>query len=196
MSAITTKPLTMGQLNHILDGLEAEQNWNYLAITLLLMKATRVGDLLTTITIGDIWDQDGQIRENLEYSEGKTGKKRIIPIKGDRLIRALNEVYKMVHKRATTDNVFYSRKAKGRFTNSPISNLAVNQNLQKFVGQCKITEVSSHAIRKTACRMLFESGVPIEVISELLNHSDSRTTRTYICVTSKDVSKALTLLEF
>lgn len=195
MCAVTTKPLKMEQLTHILNGMEKSGDCNYYAITLLLMKATRVGDLLNTITIEDVYTESGELRENLEYNEGKTGKKRIIPIKGERLVNALNSVYQNIKHRKRTDHLFYSRKAKGKYVNSTISNLAVNQNLQKFVGQCGIEEVSTHAIRKTASRHLFDSGVPIETISELLNHSDCKISFRYIGINSTDISKALSFLE-
>ncbi len=195
MSAITTKPLTMTQMNYIIESLESKKNWNYLAITLLLMKATRVGDLLNTITIEDVYTVNGEVRSDLQYYEGKTNKHRIIPIKGEKLINALTEVYKTISRRKRTDNLFYSRKSTGQFVNSTISNFAVNQNLQKFTGDLGIEAVSTHAIRKTACRHLFDIGTPIEVISNLLNHSDCRVTRTYLQINYEDVVKALSNLE-
>ena len=197
MCAVTTKPLKMEQLNHVIDSLEQDANWNYLTITLLLMKATRVGDLLKTITIGDVYDEKGNVRETLEYNEGKTGKHRIIPIKGDRLIHALNKVYQnnRLSTRPRDAGLFYSRKAVGRFDGCTISNVAVNANLQKFVGECGIEAISSHAIRKTSVRFMFENGTPIEVISRILNHSSSEVTYRYICINNQDVNKTLSLLE-
>ena len=194
MSCKFTKPLKEEQINYVLKALEAEKNYNLLAITSLLMKATRVSDVRETITIADVYTMDGKIRDEIVYNEAKTGKKRIIPTKGKLLRVALTEVYKTIEKKDRSCNLFYSRK--GKYSNTVISTVTVNRNLKKFVGQCGIEEISSHAIRKTACRLLLDGGVNVAVISKLLNHASQEVTFRYLGINSEDTMEALSLLEF
>ena len=196
MSAVATKPLSIDQFKAISEDLLKNDKVEILAISLLLMKATRIGDLLNVLTINDVFTVDGKVRNQIEYSEGKTKKRKILEINGNLLISTLEKLYTKVSHRSRTDNLFYSRKATGNLTNTPMTNITVNRNLQKYVGMWGIGEISTHALRKTACRYLFDSGKPIETIQKLLNHSNSRITERYICVNSADVSDAQKLLDF
>lgn len=186
----TTKPITAEQLTQVIDHLDTQTR----TITLLLMKATRIGDLLNNVNITDVYTVDGCIRPELIYNEGKTGKQRVIPLKGDRLLDGLRSLWDTdlsARPYETTTHLFYSRKATGRLKNTTLTNITVNRRLQSIaVGNWGIEEISTHAIRKTAARNMLDNGCPIEVISEMMNHSDVKTTRTYLQINNKDVIAA------
>lgn len=195
---IATSPIQLDKLEAILDNFEAKENWNYLAVTLLLMKATRVGDMLNVVKIKDVYTQEGEVRDELRFNEGKTGKLRIIKLKGVRIRKALAEVYAQnLQLKDRELNCFYS--VKGRYNNTPISRFAYNHNLKREALNVGIPEeevLSSHSIRKTACRVMFDNGIPIEVIMKVLNHRNPDVTRRYIGINSQDVDKAMEFLEF
>jgi len=194
MACIATKPLKEDQIFGIINKLAENYDYNLLAITGLLMKATRIKDVLRTIRIEDVYTNSGEVREELQYKEVKTKKPRIIPLQGKFLRIALEEVYKLIKHRNRNENLFYSQK--GKFSGTPISTVTVNRKLKRFINFLGIEEISTHAIRKTACRLMYKKGMSLTTISELLNHSDTKITARYICVNQEDIAEAYKLLEF
>lgn len=183
-----TKPLKIEQLTNVVDHLDNQTR----VITLLLMKATRVGDLLNVLRITDVYHESGSIKPELVYHEGKTGKLRVIPLVGDRLLNSLRSLWDTDlcnREYSKSTHLFYSRKRK------PLCTITVNRRLQNFVGEWGIEEISTHAIRKTAARNMLDNGARIEHISEMMNHSDVKTTRTYLQINNDDVIKAYAYLE-
>ncbi len=194
MACVKTLPLKEYQIKGVLSSLKNEGDFNMLAVVSILMKGTRISDVLNTIKIKDVYTESGEVRDDIMFFEVKTGKERIIEVNGELLRLSLEMVYKMISKKDRNLSLFYSRK--GRFSNTPMSTITVNRNLKKFIGEFDIEAISSHAIRKTASRLLYEKGVNITTISELLNHSNTKVTAKYICVNTLDVKNALSLLEY
>ena len=194
---IATKPMKLDELKEIVNHYIQSNDLNYAGITLIMGKATRIGDVLHTITVDDVYDQAGNVRDAITYIEEKTSKKRIITVSGSPTLRKVLESLYAFHNYPRRDcNLFYSRKHEN-YT-KPISITHVNRKLKEVAESLGlvIDQISTHAIRKTGARAMFESGVPIEVIGDVLNHSDTKTTRIYICCNSKDVEKAMEVLAF
>lgn len=194
MSGITTTPITKDQVIMVMNSFDSKGDWNMLAITSLLMKATRINDLLNTITIGDVYDNSGKLREELNYVESKTKKPKTIILKGKLLEKSLTELYPSLSKKDRTCNLFYSRK--GRYSNTVMSKTNVNRKFKSFVGMFGIEALTSHAVRKTCGRLMYEAGVSITDICEIYNHSSPKISYKYICVTPNHIKKALSVLEF
>lgn len=194
MACKKTKPLSENQIIPLMDEMKARQDYNILAITALLMKATRVADVINTLKISDVFTETGDLREEIVFKESKTGKDRIIPIKGKLLTLALKNVYKSIKNKDRSSCLFYSQK--GKFSNKPMVTTTVNRQLKKFVGMFGIEEISSHAIRKTACRLMLDRGINVAMISDILNHSNPKITYKYLGILSEDTKKALAVLEF
>lgn len=49
----------------------------------------------------------------------------------------------------------------------------------------------NHSLRRTFGRTLWEEGVPIELIAQILGHAETRMTRRYLALDLKDMSKAI-----
>ena len=52
----------------------------------------------------------------------------------------------------------------------------------------------NHALRRTFGKTLWRNGVPIEKISELMGHEDTRTTRHYLALNQDDMTEAMRVL--
>ena len=59
------------------------------------------------------------------------------------------------------------------------------------IGEEVGVKVSPHRLRHTAATLMLNEGVPIEAISRVLGHSDSRTTRVYAKVLDRSADAAL-----
>ena len=60
----------------------------------------------------------------------------------------------------------------------------------------KMVASSRVSFRKYGARWMFDNGVDIEVISQVLNHSTVKETRTYLDIKTKDVERAMKILEY
>jgi integrase len=198
MAAITTTPVTRNQINNVIEDLRTNENHNYLAITLLMLKATRIGDILNTIKLKDVFTQSGSLRSKISYEEEKTGKRRVIVISDSNLLmEALENVWienKLDERDYETSGIFYSRKARGKYKNSTISNINVNRVLNRYVGKWGIEQLTTHSIRKTAGMLMLEAGHSTEIISRVYNHSSTAVTRLYLMINEKEVQDAMSCL--
>jgi integrase len=195
MSAITTTPLNKNQITNVINDLHEQEQWNYLAITLLLMKATRIGDVVNTINLKDVYQKNGSLKSKIVYNEQKTGKRRVITISDSNiLMEALENVWitnKLADRDYDTSKVFYSRKAIGKFKHSTISNITVNRVLSQYVGKWGIEQLTTHSLRKTAGMMMLEAGYSTEIISRVYNHSSTAVTRVYLMINEKEIEDAM-----
>lgn len=186
----TTTPLSLEQVVYILDELNDVRDYRMVALVSLLFRCVRIGDALRTITIADIFNQDGSIKSELNYTEEKTGKSRIIPLQGDRLTTALELLYPTIKHKNRDSTLFYAAK----LINKPLSDSGVKSILNKFVGKRGITQCSPHSLRKGGARTMHNKGVSISKICNVLNHHSQKTTEIYIGITSEDVAEAMEVL--
>ncbi len=186
----TTSPLTIVQFEYILDELKDSGDYRMIILVSLLFRCVRIGDALRTLTISDMYSEDGSIKPELNYKEEKTGKQRIIPLKGDRLIEGLELYYPVIAKKSPEAPLFYSAKQ----ISKPLSDSGVKFILKTFVGKRGIAQCSPHSLRKGGARTMHERGVSINKISNVLNHHSQRTTEIYIGITSEDVAEAMEVI--
>lgn len=185
------KWLNRNQKNNLLrfieDSQEKEKNlWKYARnraiISLMLLAGLRIGEI-TSLEIADI------NRGFILVREGKGNKSRLIPINKD-LSDILNDWLKV---RDTKDHIetpllFTSQKG-GPLTVSGINNL-----FERIRGKTQLSFLTPHVLRHTFGHDLAVKHTPIQVIAELMGHSDLETTRNYILAGEDEKRKAVELL--
>ena len=90
----------------------------------------------------------------------KNRKKSYLPI-SDTLAEELNKLYIL----KTSDYVFVNP-----LTNKPYVN--IRNTYTKVLKQAKITNFNFHSLRHTACTRMLEKGVEIDVVKEIMRHSN------------------------
>lgn len=185
-----TSPISLDQFNYIIDELEDKQDYRMIALVSLLFRCVRIGDALRTITIEDVFEEDGLIKKQLYYKEEKTGKIRIIPLQGEKFIEALQKYFPTISRKDRTAPLFYSAKR----INKPLSDSGVKAILNTFKGKRGIKQCSPHSLRKGGARTMHEKGISISKICNVLNHHSQQTTEIYIGITSEDVAQAMEVL--
>lgn len=184
--------LTKKQYDYIVESFLQKDDFRMAIITMLLFQCVRVGDVIKTLKIEDIYTSFGEVRERIRFNEQKTGKsKTILSGKpGSRLNRALSIYYKKIEHLPRYCPMFYN------YQGFPITDDGVGFLLRKFVGKMEIEQCSAHSFRKAGAKYLHSKGIDIEVISQILNHYSVSTTRVYLDVKEKEVEKCMEMLVF
>ena len=146
--------------------------------TILVLEANlgcRIGDILkltaeSFVCDGGIW--------KINITEQKTGKHRcfIVPAPVKKFIDKW-----MKSKDITTGKLF------------TVSAQAVWKVLRQATSYLSLDDISTHSMRKYCAENVYrESGSDIEVVCEFLQHSDTKTTRTYLRRSDAQLEKAIT----
>ncbi|WP_439887732.1 tyrosine-type recombinase/integrase [Pseudomonas sp. MBLB4123] len=138
-----------------------------------LQVALRITDLLT-ITMQEA--STGRVI----IKEGKTGKTRSIKL--NEKAQAIAQRRKASHPHHTYLFEVESNRASGK----PVSRVAVAKAF-KAVGDELGIALGTHSMRKTRGWVMHSSGVSIEVICKVLNHSSPAITMHYLGLTQHDI---------
>lgn len=138
-----------------------------------LQVALRISDLLQ-ITMAEA--MSGQ----LKVIEGKTGKTRSIKL--NEKARQIVATRKQSHPDATYLFEVDSNRAKGK----PVSRVSVAKAF-KAVGDEIGINLGTHSMRKTRGWLMHQSGVSIEMICKVLNHSSPAITMFYLGITQDEI---------
>ena len=137
--------------------------------------AFRISDLLSIQM-----DAADLSRRELTIVEGKTNKKRTV-----RLNKTACEIILRRKEANPSDKyLFQSHSNRGRHLNKPISRTSVARVFKEIGGIMNI-KLGTHSMRKTRGYMLHKSGVSIEQICRVLNHSSTSITMGYIGLTAE-----------
>ena len=185
-----TTPITKEQFDFILNEFSDRNDIRMQIICHLMYRAIRIGDILNTIRIQNVFEHNGTLRDRIEFREEKTEKLRTVPIRGEKFISALNKYYPSIKTFQKDSSLFYTEK-----TGEPLQDSGVKKLLRYFVGKRNITQCSPHSFRKGGARFMFENNVRIENISDVLNHHSTRVTELYISITPRDIEKSMACLE-
>ena len=115
-------------------------------------------------------------------SEGKTGKKR--------QIRLNSKVLEIIERRKKErpDDIYlfqaHSNRTSGKI--QPISRYSVSRAI-KDVGDRLGLTINTHSMRKSRGWAMYSDGVPVEMISKVLNHSAPSVTMAYLGITKQEV---------
>ncbi len=149
-----TTRITQEQFIYMLDELQDKNDFRMIALISLLYRCVRIGDAIETLTIADLYEEDGTIKSEIHYKEQKTHKERILNISGSRFIEALREYYPTLCNKQRERKLFYQQKNKS----VPLSASGVKSILAKFVGKRGIEQCSPHSLRKGEARAMHDNG--------------------------------------
>ena len=149
-----------------------------------LPRLERVRDLflfqcLTGLSFGDMMSltQDDVVRENgqsyIIKRRQKTDVEQIIPL--------FDEASLIISKYAEKNKVFPG-----------FSNQRMNSYLKELAVACDINkELSSHIGRHSFATLLLTQGMPLESVSHMLGHADTKTTKIYAKIVNEKLSNDL-----
>jgi integrase/recombinase XerD len=148
---------------------------------------------ICSLTVGDVIDGDGNIKEQviLKSNQTKGNKCNSIYFSGfvrDEIGNYLSKYSRL--KERTTERLIQSQKG-GGFSSQTLQNLF--KHLYKSVG---LDDCSSHSGRRTFITTLSERGISVRVIQELARHSDLGTTQRYIDVSVDKLKNAVETVSY
>lgn len=155
----------------------------YLLFSMGITSAFRISDLLD-LRLGDLFDEDLNIKERVRKKERKTGKYKefIITKKTREALEAYKNEYGIVDLRHP---VFF-----GIYRSNVISRQWARKVLSEAVSDCGIKEAfGSHGLRKTWGTLAFKSGVSLDMIAIYLNHRNISTTKRYLGLEQEDIDE-------
>ena len=153
--------------------------------TLGINSALRISDLLE-ITVSEVVDENGKVRERLKVQESKTDKYKDFPFT-HKVQEALTE-YIAITK--PTGVLFPSKKRSGTKGSGAVGRGQINKILSDAAIEIGIKEnIGSHSMRKTWAAMALDKGVPLVKIMTYLNHSSEKDTLRYLGITQDDMDE-------
>ncbi len=150
----------------------------------------RISDLLTLSWDMLLYEECFTIREK------KTGKRRVVKINHE-FQRHINNCYRALGIKEDTEKCFLSQK-KMVYSIQRI-NTILNQIKKEY--NLKIQNFSTHTMRKTFGRKVFESAgenanLALVRLSELFNHSNVAITKIYLGIRQEELLETYDLLDF
>lgn len=139
--------------------------------------ALRISDLLN-IRLDDIHG------DTLPLREAKTGKQRTIKL-NEKALEVVNR------RRSLGDEYLFQANSRNVKAVKPVSRQYIARAF-KDVGDHLGLNLSTHSMRKTRGYHLHKSGVGIELICKMLNHSSPAITLRYIGITQEDINQTYT----
>ena len=197
-SRIEDKYLEKEELQTLVDASQDCQHWNYF-IQFMALSGVRVGELIA-LKDSDIDQEYIHIRNTYEINvdEVDTPKTdssdRDIYIRKElqsliKEIRLWQKKYRMEH--GIRSDLFICN-SKGGYINYYSFNKYLSELSERTIGR----KVTTHALRHTAASLLIADGVPLETVSRMLGHIDSKVTKEiYFHVTKKLRNKDNEFLE-
>lgn len=174
---------------------------NYMMFVVNINNACRISDLLT-LTIGDVLDANGKVRDRLFIRESKTKKTRYIffgPSSKEAILQYLNALpeYKL------TDHLFASRQ-KGTGEAKAISRCQawrIIHNMGIAISKDKEEQLhlGTHSMRKTFGYQKIQQNpkdqMVVAQVSEMFNHSSMNTTYRYLGIDTETMEQFCTTNE-
>ena len=144
---------------------------------------------LAGLTRGDVFDEVGDVREQLILSaaQSKGGKTRTVYL-NQRLRRTLVEYGDTIKLMDPQRALFVSQKG-GHFSANTMYQLFLD-----IYKACGLKDASSHSGRRTYITRLANKGVGVRLLAALAGHAHISTTQRYIDVNSDQLSQAVELL--
>ncbi|MBA7708903.1 Tyrosine recombinase XerC [subsurface metagenome] len=159
---------------------------DYLLFVFGINSGLRIGDLLS-LKLGDVKDSRGDLKDDLDIREQKTGKTRKVFF-NKQIKEALRYYLEKTDIFDLDRYLFTNEKSK---KNKPITRVRAYQLINEWCREVGIKhKVGGHTLRKTFGYHLRKQGISIEQISSLLNHQNIKVTFRYIGI-SQDEDRAV-----
>lgn len=159
---------------------------DHLLFVMGINNGIRVGDLLN-IKVGDVrYLKSGQVHQ---ITESKTKKKNVVVI--NKSVRKALDTYFSNSTNQIENHHYLFRSRKGE--NFPLSVQAVHGLVKKWTQTINLKgNYGTHTLRKTwGYQQRTKYGVGFDVIAKRFNHSDPKTTMTYLGIEDKEVHSIL-----
>lgn len=154
-------------------------------IFVALRTGLRFGELIA-LEWSDIDFNGRQITVRQSFSRGKLGSTKSNKI---RYVPMLEEVYQILQARSKKDTFVFSQD-----NGSPCNPMLCLRYLHKSCRESGLRKIGWHTFRHTFASHLTQIGVSVNVVKELLGHSDIRTTMRYSHLNSSVIREAVYLL--
>jgi integrase len=153
--------------------------------------ALRISDLLT-LQVGQVVDEENHIRRTFAIQEEKRGKRNVVTINAS--IEQALEQYFAYYPPILTHSahyLFFSSKRLSPIYTKPMS----REHAERLISaMCQAVGLSgnygTHTLRKTWGYHARQSGVPMEIIMEKLNHTSFAMTKRYLGITDDELKAA------
>ncbi len=170
--------LNLKQSDKLLNSPEGKYKERDIAIlTIFLNCGIRLSELVN-IDLDDI-------RDNILSIDGKGSRQRQVYL-NEVCVRAIKDYLKV--RPNTTDKALFLSDKTRRITDSGVQWL-VKKYLKKT--GLDIKKYSTHKLRHTAATLMYQSGVDIRALQDILGHEDLSTTQIYTHVNNLQVKKAM-----
>lgn len=166
---------------------------DWLLFVLGISSGLRISDLLK-LTVEDVAGMD-----RLSIQESKTNKTKDFPLR-QCCKSAINE-YLSSPSSPKSGSLFPSRKLDSMGQTKSISRQQAYEVINAAAVEAKVitktngVHIGSHSLRKTMSYHLYNAGIGIEIIMEMLNHSSVKTTMKYIGITRETMDAAYLSLD-
>lgn len=170
--------LNLRQANKLLNVVDGTYKERDIAIiTLFLNCGLRLSELVD-INIDDI-------RDNILTVDGKGSKQRQVYL-NESCVKAIKD-YLKIRPKVSDKALFLSRKE------TRITNTGVQWIIKRYLEKAGLdtTKYSTHKLRHTAATLMYQSGVDIRTLQEILGHEDLSTTQIYTHVDNSQIKKAM-----
>lgn len=168
--------------------LGAKSKRDALLFTLGINSALRISDLLK-LTVGDVLDGKGKIKDYIEVRETKTSKAKRFPLT-PKVKKAITE-YMKEREDATEDEPLFLSKKGGSITRQHAWHV-INEAAE---GVGISDNIGTHTLRKTWAYHAYKAGVDIALIQQALNHSAPSVTLRYIGITQDDIDNVILAID-
>lgn len=186
------KHLTIEQANQLLAECSDIQDWtdsrDYCMITFFLNCGLRLSELVG-ISVNDyIKSTDPKTNEQYSFLKviGKGNKERIIYL-NNACVSAYEEYLKVRPKVQNEKALFLSKRYKR------ISNRRVEQIIEEKMTKSGLSGYgfSVHKLRHTAATLMYQNGVDVRILKEVLGHENLNTTQIYTHVSDSQIKQAM-----
>jgi len=159
-----------------------------LLFTLGINCGLRISDILL-MTVGDVIDERGRVRDVYELREQKTGKAKRFPF-GKNVQAAIRD-YLDAYAGELSRPLFVSRKTGGNGEKAIsrqqaydiLNNAAQTVGIQDAIG--------THSLRKTMGYHAYKAGTDIILLQQMFNHSAPSVTLRYIGITQSEMDDVI-----
>lgn len=163
---------------------------DYLLFVLGINVALRASDLLR-LTVGDVLDSDGKIRDQITVLESKRKKRRVISLSD-----SAKDAIRFYFNGGDDDPAWVFPNDDAVLFNSqknqdaPISRTQAYRLIKKWTSDVGLTgNYGTHSMRKTWAYWARKEGTAIDLIRQALGHSREETTLRYVGISREEIDQ-------
>jgi integrase len=179
----------IAQIKNQLEG--AGRYRDLLLFVVGINSALRISDLLT-LRIGQVVDDNGEMRQTFAIKEEKRGKRNVVTINVSiqEALRKYLAAYPGIVKDPNHYLLFSTKRADYDFSR-PITRERAWQLVSEMCHSVGLSgNYGTHTLRKTWGYHARRNGIPMEIIMEKLNHTSFAFTKRYLGITDDELKEA------